>query len=99
MLEKVSGNPALVAFRREARRVQISLSENCNNLPLSLTLQGVSLLEDNVISGGGFADIFRGSYRNEVVALKRLRIFQPNEERQRVHKVSSTSKGVILWLS
>ena len=39
------------------------------------------------MAGGGFADIFRASYRGEDVALKRLRDFQVHQRREIIHRV------------
>lgn len=74
-----------------ARRLLVKLSENGGILPPSLTITGVENCEKEPVAGGGFADIFRASYKGEVVALKRLRDFQIHQERQVVHRVRYTT--------
>jgi hypothetical protein len=53
------------------------------------SIQGVKLLEKDAVYAGGFADVYRGLYRGEEVALKRLRIFhhQKDQERRRARRV------------
>jgi len=46
-----------------------------------LTVHGITLLEREPLYRGGFTDIFQALYRGEVVALKRLRIFHHQRDR------------------
>jgi hypothetical protein len=64
------------------------LSEACHLVPSSLHVKGVELLEKEAIHGGGFAEIYRASYRNGTVALKSLRAYTTDKERRKVHQVS-----------
>ncbi len=57
------------------RRLLIALCRRTQTLPKSFLIRGVRLRDKVPINGGGFADIFRGSYKGETVALKRLRNF------------------------
>ncbi|THU90607.1 kinase-like protein, partial [Dendrothele bispora CBS 962.96] len=61
-----------------ARQLLVRLSERCDKLPTSLFINGVVRpdKEEQAVFGGGFGDIFRAFYNGQVVALKRMRIFQ-----------------------
>jgi hypothetical protein len=64
----------------------VKLSESCGILPPALNITGVRNCSKASVAGGGFADIFRGSYRGKDVALKRLRYFD-DQECGKIHKV------------
>ena len=52
-------------------------TEDCSSygaLPASFLLRGVEKTGDDPFAGGGFADIYVGSYLGETVALKVLRV-------------------------
>jgi hypothetical protein len=66
----------------------MKLCEHCDKLPTSLFITGAERMDIDAVFGGGFADIFRASHNGEVVALKRLRIFLKDNERQKLHRVS-----------
>ncbi|KAJ6518641.1 kinase-like domain-containing protein, partial [Mycena sanguinolenta] len=70
---------------RMARRMIRKLSERCDKLPSSLFITGVSGREEHPTFGGGFGDIFRASYNEKPVALKRMRHFLRGEELRRIH--------------
>ena len=75
------------AFRNNAHRLFVKLSENCGILPSSLSIVGVDNCGKEPVTGGGFADIFRASYQGKDVALKRLRDFQVYQQREIIHRV------------
>lgn len=51
-------------------------------LPDQLMLQDVVKLGDHAVAGGGFADIWKGTFNGELVALKVLRVFgQPEDQK------------------
>lgn len=56
-------------------------------LPIYLFVSGVRRIGRNPAFGGGFADVWKGDVREALVALKVLRIFEHNEERNKVHQV------------
>jgi hypothetical protein len=64
------------------------LSELSDKLPSSLFITGVSDVEKQATLAGSFGDIFRASYQNKLVALKRMRYF-PEVDSHLVHSVSS----------
>lgn len=60
------------------RKILVDIVNECRVLPQCLKIMDVSRersgnAEGLVSTGGGFADIFLGRYRNVMVALKRLR--------------------------
>jgi hypothetical protein len=73
--------------RHSAHRLLVKLSENCGILPSILSIAGIENCSKEPVAGGGFADIFRASYRGEDVALKRLRDFQVHQQREMIHRV------------
>ncbi|TFK43199.1 hypothetical protein BDQ12DRAFT_168524 [Crucibulum laeve] len=79
-------------LQRIALRLMMKMCEMYNLLPSSLFIEGVELRERDPIDGGGFADIYRGSYRGKDVALKRIRIFQ---DRQKIHK--NFCREALIW--
>jgi serine/threonine protein kinase len=64
----------------------VKLSIASGILPMDLFIQGVSIGEDrDPWTSGGFADVFRGTFRGQQVAVKRLRI--QNEDKKTVNPV------------
>ncbi|KAJ7238778.1 hypothetical protein B0H12DRAFT_1237781 [Mycena haematopus] len=61
---------------RMARRIIRKLACSCDKLPSALFITGITRKEEHPTFGGGFADIYRASYGNQVVALKYMRVIQ-----------------------
>ncbi|KAF7340962.1 PINc domain-containing protein [Mycena sanguinolenta] len=61
---------------RMARRIIRKLVCSSDKLPSALFITGITGKEEHPTFGGGFADIYRASYDNRVVALKYMRIVQ-----------------------
>jgi hypothetical protein len=78
-------------MRRKALRLCMRLSEAYLLVPSSSLVKGVKILEDEAIHGGGSAEIYRASYRNTTIALKRLRVYSTDEARRKVHQVSDSN--------
>lgn len=57
------------------RRLLIALSRNTQAVPRSFLINGIEVQDRDAVGGGGFADIFRAIYKDQPVALKRLRTF------------------------
>ncbi|KAH8080722.1 kinase-like domain-containing protein [Cristinia sonorae] len=57
-------------------RLLVKLSKVSGVLPHCLFLYGIVCPNRDSVTGGGFADIFRGTYGAQHVALKRLRVFK-----------------------
>ncbi|KAJ6485878.1 ras guanine nucleotide exchange factor domain-containing protein [Mycena sanguinolenta] len=67
-----------------ARRIIRKLSVLCDKLPSSLFIVGVTEQDEHPTFWGGFGDIYRASYGNQRVALKRMRHFQPGSDVRRM---------------
>jgi hypothetical protein len=52
-------------------------------------LEGVQKIGDLAVSGGGFADVYEGTYKNQKIAIKVIRVFVTGENWKRVYEVSS----------
>lgn len=75
------------ASKSKAHRLVVKLAESCGFLPDSINIIGVTDCGKVPISGGGFADVFRATYQGMPVALKCLRDFQMNQQRQKNYRV------------
>lgn len=77
-------------FCRRVRSLLIQLSAASGQLPEDLFIHGVTIGNDrDAWASGGMADVFRGLYQHNTVALKRLRI--PIEEKPTMNPVSPRS--------
>jgi hypothetical protein len=72
--------PATHKHRRDALYLLVKVSSASDQLPPSLFVHGVDIgtVRDPVRTGE-FADIYRGTYNNELVAIKRLRVLEASE--------------------
>jgi hypothetical protein len=62
------------------------VARQTGTLPTSFILQGVKKESENAVAGGGFADVYVGTYASQKVALKVLRVFV-KDNRRRIIKV------------
>ncbi|KAJ7353599.1 kinase-like domain-containing protein [Mycena albidolilacea] len=69
---------------RMALRIIRKLSERCDRLPSSLFIVGVTGRDEHPSFGGGFGDIYRASYGDQRVALKRMRYFIRGSDLRRI---------------
>nr|GAT45718.1 predicted protein [Mycena chlorophos] len=82
-------------FTLKARRLLVRLSEASDTLPASLFIRGVMRVDQEATFGGTFGDIYRASYEQRDVALKRMRVFQRNSE---WHKLRQRfCREALLW--
>jgi hypothetical protein len=66
--------------RRKAVSLLVKLSAESGIIPRDLFIQVVDIGEDRgPWEAGGFADVFRGTYNGQKVAVKRLRIFNADK--------------------
>ncbi|KAF8174694.1 hypothetical protein K438DRAFT_1609328, partial [Mycena galopus ATCC 62051] len=72
---------------RMAFRIIRKLSESCNMFPSSLFIVGVNGRDEHPSFGGGFGDIYRASYGDQRVALKRMRHFLHGSDLRRIRLV------------
>ncbi|KAF8177072.1 kinase-like domain-containing protein [Mycena galopus ATCC 62051] len=57
-------------------RFLVTFSETCHLLPSSSMIKGLRKTNADPVSGGAFADVYKERFRDNWVALKRLRVFQ-----------------------
>jgi hypothetical protein len=84
--------------QREAYGLLLKLCEWYDSLPTSLFVTGIRRLDHDATFGGGFSDVYRACRDGQVVALKRLRVFLRDQERQTFHRVNN-SCSVIGWMT
>jgi hypothetical protein len=63
---------------RQALYLLVKLVEKTQRLPESLSVRGIELLSQDLCKRGGFADIYRGTYKDTEVAIKRLFFSETN---------------------
>ncbi len=61
--------------RHGIRRLLVRLSTEASVVPSSLFLTGIECEDKEPIGMGGYADIFRATYKKKHVILKRLRVY------------------------
>ncbi|KAF9269180.1 kinase-like protein [Marasmius fiardii PR-910] len=76
-------------------RLLVKLSESQDILPACLFIKGVKRQDLEAFYGGTFGDIYRARYRNEDVALKRIRVFQNTTDRHKI--VRGLCREALLW--
>lgn len=84
-LDKVSFSDG--QFNRRVHRLLVKLSEICDKIPSSLFITGVHA-EIHTSFRGTFSNVFQASYQHQMVAIKRMRIFQTSENRLDIFRVS-----------
>ncbi|KAF9457392.1 kinase-like domain-containing protein, partial [Collybia nuda] len=78
-------------------RLVVKLSNLSGVVPVSLIIHGIILRDKEAVFGGGFADIYKASYKGQEVAMKRMRVFQRGPEQHKMHQ--AFCKEAILWKS
>jgi hypothetical protein len=71
------------------RQLLLDLSIQSNVIPSSLFLKRIFPSKDQAIGIGAHADVFYGTYEDQPVALKRLRVFFKTPDQSAIHKVRS----------
>ncbi|RDB27133.1 Serine/threonine-protein kinase-transforming protein Rmil [Hypsizygus marmoreus] len=95
VLLKTSGHD----FDRRVRRLILKVAKASDTLPASMFLQeGVRLIDPEPYAGGGYSDIYRATYNGQNVALKRLRVYRNNPDRERTNRVPFKFYHVIYTL-
>ncbi|TCD64855.1 hypothetical protein EIP91_003559 [Steccherinum ochraceum] len=102
LLDAATGGSQFKKYRNDMRRLSLKVSAMHNILPTSLILSGVKLIDRDAKGGGGFADVFCGTYQLHngatiKVAIKRIKTYLlPSEtEKQDIRK--EFNKESILW--
>jgi hypothetical protein len=81
VLQWISGRLAQDALRRKVVALLVKLSAATGVLPPDLFIRGVVLDDDrDPWASGGFADVFRGRYGSQKVAVKRPRLLSEEKE-------------------
>ncbi|KAF8174652.1 kinase-like domain-containing protein, partial [Mycena galopus ATCC 62051] len=78
-----------------AIRIIRKLSESCELLPTSLFIVGVNGRDEHPSFGGGFGDIYRASYMDQRVAVKRMRYFLDGSDLGRIRL--KFGREALLW--
>jgi len=77
---QASDNPALDAHLRRSLVVAMQrLSAKTSLYPKVFDFKGISLVEDNPVFAGGFADIYKGRLGDRFVCLKMIRVFESSQ--------------------
>ncbi|KAJ7333210.1 kinase-like domain-containing protein, partial [Mycena albidolilacea] len=85
------------SFLLPVRRLLKNLCAATENFPPTLFLELDSVDTNRQIGRGGFADILRGRYKGQDIALKRLRVYQP-EPNEMSKFFKSLSQEVLTWV-
>jgi hypothetical protein len=72
---------------RSARQMLLDLSVQSDTTPSSLLLTRIYPSTNTTIGSGAHADVFQGTYEDQPVALKRLRVFLQTPDPSAYHKV------------
>ncbi|KAJ3485618.1 hypothetical protein NLI96_g4827 [Meripilus lineatus] len=90
--------PTMAKETRDAlRRLTMKLCFAHSIVPQALVLKGLVISDRDSIGGGGFADIYKGTYRQVPVALKRLRVFLTLEESRRESLRRTFYREALIW--
>lgn len=84
--------------RVKLRRLSLKLVLQYDRLPAALFLSGVQCRDREAEVGGGFADVYCGTFGNMKVALKCLRAFKmsSNSEKIRLRRVRCARLPILL---
>ncbi|KAH8101245.1 hypothetical protein BXZ70DRAFT_935130 [Cristinia sonorae] len=83
--------------RSQLRRLVLDLSVRCQQVPSALFLQGVQRTDTESYAVGGFADIYRGTWHDQPIAIKCLRIFVLSPESQKTRLRQAFYRESLLW--
>ncbi|KAF7373372.1 Kinase-like protein [Mycena sanguinolenta] len=87
VVQECLDNGSLSEHVQAARRITRKLSEASDKLPSSLFIVGVNGQDVHPSFGGGYGDIYLASYRDQRVALKRMRHFLRDSESRRMRLI------------
>ncbi|KAJ7271150.1 kinase-like domain-containing protein [Mycena rebaudengoi] len=79
------------SLRKQLLRVSSRLAEESRKMPTSAILHAVELESSFPEAGGGYGDVFRGTYHGTPVAVKRPRIYDPEP----LHR--ALCREAVLW--
>lgn len=61
------------AFKQQLIHLSVKVAQASDQLPESIFIGGVKLLDKSPVGAGGHADIYYGDYDGQLVAVKKLR--------------------------
>ncbi|TCD70152.1 hypothetical protein EIP91_004622 [Steccherinum ochraceum] len=95
-LPLATADKQIFAYKTRLRTLSLHLCLTHSLLPSALTLAGVTCTDtENLAGTGSFADVFEGKYRNERVALKRVRLPKSDTNKAEVNQL--LFRECILW--
>jgi hypothetical protein len=71
---------------RIAQRLIVDLARISGAVPSSLLIKGVVLASNTAVTGGAYAEIYRGRLDDRDIALKKLRVYE-NRDCSDIHRV------------
>ena len=95
--DSLSAAETPISFPRTyIRQLILELALKRGQVPVSLFVKDVKVLDNESRAAGGFADIYYGTYKGQPVALKCLRIYLmcPENHKKRLTQVSCGSNFV-----
>ncbi|KAJ8521240.1 hypothetical protein ONZ45_g2042 [Pleurotus djamor] len=84
-------------FSIQVLKLMIRLSETCHQLPTSLFLEDVEVMEKDARFLGSFSNVYRARYGDQAVALKRMRIFESDTETVHMKLRQRFCREALLW--
>ncbi|THU80549.1 kinase-like protein [Dendrothele bispora CBS 962.96] len=98
LLQLELDNPASNLFYRKMCMKQLRrLSKKFQVLPPSLILEDIATMDSRATTGGGFADIWRGTFNGQMVCLKVLRIFLRSDGATRNKVINDFCREALIW--
>ncbi|KAF5376760.1 hypothetical protein D9757_009471 [Collybiopsis confluens] len=84
-------------YRRKCLRILQKLSRTHHVLPPSLFLRNITLDGNRAATGGGFADIWKGTWDGRAVCLKVLRMFLDSDAKVRKKVLHAFCNEALVW--
>ncbi|THH32447.1 hypothetical protein EUX98_g1713 [Antrodiella citrinella] len=93
----VNGGIIFFEYRNKLRKLCLKVANNHSLLPAALILKDVRTIDSVQRAGGGNADVFCGTYHENRVALKRLRVYMMSTDTQKEKIRQAFYRESILW--
>lgn len=77
---------------------QVWLAINYNVIPQSIFLDGITLNHGYVPRSGGFADVHEARFNGEVIALKRIRVYNITAPKRAEELTKVPEDSILCWL-
>lgn len=89
------GESTIAPSRKQLREALRRVCYEKDILPSALSLTGVECNSSHVVRGGSYADIVRGKYDGQVVAIKRLRIW--GDSKKQANNKMLLQREALIW--